>query len=164
MLHLGSIGQKQDGWFLHTGLLWDRNRLAKTWHNQPERNRTRAGFAQLYPGCLWKHGTESESGKLVAGRLRPGRNWARWFLHTSFLPDQMHLAKPWPGHSDQIRVSFAPYDPSCLIWKIQNWNGCGKSDLAYMIRPNSGCTLAVTSITGHNQNAFGSDPTCLLGS
>ena len=39
-----------------------------------ELNRIRAGFAQCYPGRLWKNGTESESGKLVAGRLRPARN------------------------------------------------------------------------------------------
>ena len=45
----------------------------------------------------------------------------------------------------------------------RNWNGCGKSDLAYTIRPDSGCTLAVMAITGRNQNASGSDPACLLG-
>ena len=36
-----------------------------------------AGFSQYYPGRLWKNGAESESGKLVAGRLRPARNLAR---------------------------------------------------------------------------------------
>ena len=41
-----------------------------------ELNRIRAGFAQYYPGRLWKNGTESESGKLVAGRLRPARHRA----------------------------------------------------------------------------------------
>ena len=45
--------------------------------DQPELNRIRAGFTQYYPGRLWKNGTESESGKLVAGRLRPARNRAR---------------------------------------------------------------------------------------
>ena len=44
---------------------------------QPELNWIRAGFAQDYLGCLWKNETESESGKLVAGRLRPARNQAR---------------------------------------------------------------------------------------
>ena len=39
--------------------------------------RIRAGFAQYYLGRLWKNETESESGKLVAGRLRPARNRAR---------------------------------------------------------------------------------------
>ena len=57
-----------------------------------------------------------KSRKLVAGRLRPARNRARWFLHTNRFPDQMRLAKPWPGHLDQIRVVFARYDP-CLLWK-----------------------------------------------
>ena len=60
--------------------------------------------------------TESERGKLVAGWLRPARNRARRFLHTGLLPDQMRLAKPWPGHPDRIRVGFVQYDP-CLLWK-----------------------------------------------
>ena len=98
---------QRTGWFWHTGLLPDRIRLAKSWHYQPELNRIRAGFAQYCPGSLWKNGTKSESGKLVAGRLRPARNRARWFLYTSLLPDQMCLAKPWPGHPDRIRVGFA---------------------------------------------------------
>ena len=59
------------GWFLHTGLLPDRIRLAKSWHNQPELNRIRAGLAPYYPGSLWKNGTKSESGKLVAGEMIP---------------------------------------------------------------------------------------------
>ena len=33
-----------------------------------------------------------------------------------------------------------------------------------MIRPDSGCTLAITAITGCKQNASGSDLACLLGS
>ena len=33
----------------------------------------------------------------------------------------------------------------------------------YTTSPDSGCTLAVTAITGRNQNASGSDPACLLG-
>ena len=31
------------------------------------------------------------------------------------------------------------------------------------IQPDSGCMLAVMAITGCNQNAFESDPACLLG-
>ena len=31
-----------------------------------------------------------------------------------------------------------------------------------MIQPNSGCTLAIMAITGHNQNASGLDLACLL--
>ena len=58
---------------------------------QLELNRIRAGFA---PGRLWKNATKSESGKLVAGWLRPARNRAGRFLHTDLLPDQMRLAKP----------------------------------------------------------------------
>ena len=91
-------------------------RLAKTWHKEPELNRIRAGFAQYYPGRLWKNGNELESGELVAGRLCPARNWVRWFLHTGLISDQMRLAKPWLGHPDRIPVSFVQYDP-CLLWK-----------------------------------------------
>ena len=32
-----------------------------------------------------------------------------------------------------------------------------------MIRPDSGCTLAVMATTGRNRNASGSNPACLLG-
>ena len=65
------------------------------------------------------------------------------------------------GHLDWIWVSFAQYDP-CFLWK----NGaetCRKSDLAYTIRPDSDCTLAIMAPTGCNQNASGSDPAWLLG-
>ena len=116
--------------------------LAKIWLSQPELNRMRAGFAQCYPGRLWKNGIELESGELVAGLFRPARNRVRWFLHTSLLPDQMRLAKPWPGHQDRIPVSSVQYDP-CLLWKKKSWNRCRKSDPAYTMRPDSGCTLAV---------------------
>ena len=44
----------------------------------------------------------------------------------------------------------------------QNRIGCEKSDPAYTTRPDSGCTLAVMTISGRNQNASGSDPACLL--
>ena len=43
------------------------------------------------------------------------------------------------------------------------WNGCEKSDPAYTIRHDSGCTLAAMVITGRNQNTSGLDPACLLG-
>ena len=89
-----------------------------------------------------ENGTESKSGKLVAGRLRFARNRAGWFLHTILLLDQMCLAKPWPGHPDRIRVCFAQYDPY-LLWKKKknkkkrSWNGCKESDLACTIRADS---------------------------
>ena len=71
-------------------------------------------------------------------------------------------------------VSSNPDRPSrsvlynIYIWSMSslekwNWTGCGKLDQAYkwyMIRSNSGCTLA---ITGCNQNTSGSDPACSLG-
>ena len=83
-----------------------------------------AGFAQHDPDHLWKNATESESGKLVVSWLPHARSWSWWFLHTGLLPDQMHLAKPWPGHPDRIWVSFAQYDP-CLLWKIGTESDAG---------------------------------------
>ena len=44
------------------------------------------------------------------------QNQAWWFLHTGLLPDEMHLAKTWPGRPDQIWASFARYDLG-LLWK-----------------------------------------------
>ena len=35
---------------------------------------------------------------------------------TSLLSDQMCLAKPWPGHPDQICAASAQYHP-CILWK-----------------------------------------------
>ena len=45
----------------------------------------------------------------------------------------------------------------------QSLNRCGKSDPAYTSWPNFGRTLAIMAITGHNQNASGSDLAYLLG-
>ena len=58
---------------LASDLFLDWVHLAKTRHSQTEPNRIQAGFAQYYPGCLWKNRTKSESGKLVAGRLSSTR-------------------------------------------------------------------------------------------
>ena len=57
--------------------------------------------------------TESESEKLVAGRLRLPKNQTRWFLHTDLLTAQMHFSKPSQSHPDRIRVGFVTvqYDP-----------------------------------------------------
>ena len=93
-----------------TGSVWRKP------DSQPELNRIRDGFAQYYPGRLWKNGTEYESGKLVVGRLRSAKDRARWFLHTSLRLHQTCLAKPRPGYPDRIWVGFTQYDP-CLLWK-----------------------------------------------
>ena len=106
--------------------------------------------------------TESESGKLVAVRLRPARNRARWFLLTGLLSDQMRLAKPWPGHP-KIRSGSVLHSMIHAFFEKTELKRMRKSDPAYTIRPNSGWTLAVTAITGRNQNASGSDPACWLG-
>ena len=54
-----------------TGSVWPKP------DSQPELNRIRAGFAQYDSRRLWLIATGSESGKLVAGALRPSRNRAR---------------------------------------------------------------------------------------
>ena len=42
-----------------------------------ELNQIWAGFAQYDPERLWKHATESESQKLVAGWVHPAKNQAQ---------------------------------------------------------------------------------------
>ena len=98
------------------------------------------------------------------GRTQPGLKVGRWFLHTGLLQEQIqdvfdqNLTRPF--RSDLSWV--------CTVWsrpslEKQNQIGCGKSGLAFTIRPYSGCMLAIMAITGHNQNASKSDLTCLLG-
>ena len=73
-----------------TGSVWPKP------DSQPEPNLTWAGFIHYDPGHLWKNATKSESGKLAV--------------------DQTRFAKTWPGHADQIWVSFARYGLG-LLWK-----------------------------------------------
>jgi len=125
----------------------------------PELNLIHAGFTQYYPGRLWKNRTESESEKLVAGQLCPARNQARWFRHTSLLPDSKHLAKTWPGLPDWIWVSSAQYD-LCLLGK----NGA-EMDVRSQIRHIllARFWLAIMAIAGNNQNTPWLVPACLMG-
>ena len=138
-IHVRSgLAQKWAGWFLHTGFLPDRIHLTKMWHSQPESNWIWPGFAQCDLDSLWENTTESKSEKLVVGWLLSARNWAKWFLRTGLLLDQMHLSQTWPGHPDLIRVSFAQYGPG-FLWK----NGT-KSDVGSWIQHiRSGPILAV---------------------
>ena len=48
--------------------------------------------------------------KTGSGPVAFCQNRARWFLHTSLLPDQICWAKSWPGHPDRIRAGFVQYD------------------------------------------------------
>ena len=128
---------------------WLASRLDLFGQNLTDRTKLDLGwFCTIWSGHLWMIATKSESGKLVADQLHPARNWAQWFLHTGFLPDQMCFTKPWQDRPDWILVGFVQTE---LNRKKQNWIGCGKSDLVYTIHPNSGCTLAITAMTGHNQ-------------
>ena len=92
----------------------DQVHLAQT--RQSARTKLDPGWFSTVWSRLSVDETKSERGKLVACHLRHARNQAQWVLHTSLLPDQMHLVKPWPGHPDQIQVSFGQYDP-CPLWK-----------------------------------------------
>ena len=119
---------------------------------QPARTKPDPGWfctilSQYYPGHLWNNGTESQSGKLVAGQLRPARNRARWFLHTGLRPDAFSQTLTRPSRWDPGRF--------CTKWSTlslakRGSDGCGKSDPACTIRPDSGCTMAVMAVTGRN--------------
>ena len=125
-------------------------RTGSVWPQHP----TQSARTKSDPSWFYKvlSGTESESGKLAAGWLRPARNQPRWFLHTDLLPDQMRLAKPWTDHPDRIPVGFAQYD-LCLLWK----NGT-KTDAACRI-----WHIRYRFWLHAGQNASGTNPACLLG-
>ena len=93
--------------------------------------------------------------KLVAGRLRPARNLARWFLHTSLLPDQMC----WPNPDQAIQIGFVRYDP-CLLWK--NGTETDAGNRTRHIRSGPMFWLHAGR-NGRNQNASGSDPGMFTG-
>ena len=143
-VQLGSIGQNRAGWFLHTGLLPDRIRLAKT-RTQSARTKSDPGrfcimlstmFAEER-NLVWKW--ETGSGP-VASCQKPG----------PVIP--AHRLASGPDVLSQTRPSTSDPGQFCIAWSVsslkkRSWYGCGKSDLAYTIRPNSGCTLAVMAIT-----------------
>ena len=112
-------------------------------------------FCTIWSGSLWKNGTESKSGKLVVGQLHLARNWGWWFMPTGLLPDQMCLAKHWPGHPDWTWVGFAQYDP-CL-WKKRTASDAG-SWIRHIYDPTQFQLDA-----GHNQKDCRLDPAHFLG-
>ena len=78
---------------------------------------------------------------------------AHWL---AFRPDE--CSKPWPGHPDRIRVSFAQHGPWLLCkpeLKRMQEVGSGIYDPARFWL-HAGCN-------GHNENASRLDPACLLG-
>ena len=159
---IGSVGQKRARWFLHTGLLLDWIRLAKTWHSQPDANRMRAGFAHYDPGHLWKTAAESESGKLVAGRLRSARTGPDGSCTPACF--QTRFVRPNLGQAIQIGSGPVLYNMIRLSLEERIRIRFRKSDPAYTIRPNSSCTVAVImAITDRNQNVSEWYPVCLLG-
>ena len=130
------------------------------WHSQPKLYQIGAGLHNMI-WDVWKNATESECGKLIGGQLHPARNQA-W----SFLIIQYQLASR-PDVFDQTLTSRSDPGQFCTVWSIlslekQDWIRCGKSDQPYTVWPDSGCTLFLTVITGHNQNASGSDLAYLL--
>ena len=81
-----------------------------------------------------------------------------------------HQLASWPDVFGQTLTRPSRSNPGqfCAIWFVpslekRNRNRCRKLDLAYTMRPDSGCTLAITAVTGWNQNASGLAPACLLG-
>ena len=157
-IHIG-FGHKRAWRFLHIGLLPERILLAKTWQSA----RTKSDPAWFCTECSelymeecnrvwkWKNG----SGPVVFCQNR-----AQGFLHISLLPDQMHLAKTWPGrHSRSNPDRF-------LHNKIMIWSFFERMEPMQEVR--SGIyDLAQfwlhTDSNGQNQNASELDPACLLG-
>ena len=101
----------------------------------------------------WETGKGPVASCQKPGPMIPAHRLASW-------PDTFGQTLTWPPRSDPGWF--------CAIWSMPSlekltWNRCGKSDLAYTIQASSGCTLAITAITGHNQKSFRSDLACLLG-
>ena len=127
--------------------------------SQPEPNQIRTGFAQNDLGRLWKNATKSESGKPVvcrlhSARIRPDDSCTPACFRTRCFGQN----RTRPSRSNQGRF--------CTIIRPESkWNQtrCGKSDWVYAIQPDSGCMLAIMTITGHKQNASGFDPARLQG-
>ena len=91
---------------------------------------------------MWKSITESKSGKLDVGRLHSAKK------QLASRPDAF-------GQTQFCTICLMPsLEKTELNWMQEVGSG---------ISIQSGVILAVTAITGHNQNAFGSDPACLLG-
>ena len=105
-------------------LFLDWVHLAKTRHSQTEPNRIQAGFAQYYPGCLWKNRTKSESGKLVAGRLSSTRTRPDDFCTVACFQTRCIWPKPRPGRPDWMWAGFRQYDPGHL-WKNRTESDTG---------------------------------------
>ena len=122
---LGSVGQRQAGWFLHTGLLPDQIHLAPKPDSLADPNRIRAGFARYDLGersWVWNWETDS----------RPVVFQARWFRFTSLLSVQIRLGKTWPSRFDP--------DQFCVLWsrpslEEQNQIRCEESDPADVYDP-----------------------------
>ena len=125
------------------------------WHSQPKLYQIRAGLHNMI-WDVWKNATESESGKLIAGQLHP-----------AIIPSHQLASRPDVFDQTLTRPSRSDPGQFCTIWSIlslekQDWIRCGKSDQAHTVWPDSGCTLFITAVAGHNQNASRSDLACLL--
>ena len=88
--------------------------------------------------CIWVWKWETGSGP-VDSCQKPGPVMPAHQL--AFRPDECSQTLARPSRSDPGRF--------CIVWPMpslekQIWKGYGKSDLAYTIRPDYGCTLAVT--------------------
>ena len=66
---LGSIGQKRDQLILAHWLYSGPDPFGQSLAQSASNKSDPSGFVPYYPGCIRTNGTESKSGKLIAGRL-----------------------------------------------------------------------------------------------
>ena len=84
-------------------------------------------------------------------------------LDTALLPEQSDLAKT--DQANRIRSGSILHNMiQTFFGRIeQSWMQEVGSGIIYMIQPNSVCTLAIMTLTGHNRNTFESDLAWVLG-
>ena len=161
-LHLTQISSEVLAWSrpddFYTWFASELDPFGPNWHSQPKLYQIRAGLHNMIclEECSWVWKWEIDRGP-VASCQKPG------------LTIPSHQLASRPDVFDQTLTRPSRSDPGqfCTIWSIlslekQDWIRCGKSDQAYKVWPDSGCTLFVMVITGHNQNASGSDLAYLL--
>ena len=111
----------------------------------------------------------------VCGRTQLSLKVGNWWRASCLLPESgpngsctpaCFLTRCiWPKRDQAIQIGpgSASRSMAQAFFEKRNWIRCGKSDPAYSIPPDSGCTLALVAMTGCNRNASESDPACLLG-
>ena len=119
----------------------------KTSHSLPEQNQIWAGISQYDLGHLWKNATESENGKLVAGQLHS----ARTVPGDSCTLACFQTRSVWPKPDQVIQIRSGPvlHNVIQVFFGKMELNQMQEVRSAYMIWPNSGCT--VSKILPHDE-------------